>query len=371
MTNPIIPTYHNGRPTIGVLAGWQFYKTATNLSYLAPVYRGINKAVKDLNCNLLLGCGMGPSASPNDPLKPAWPSFLPEQDYVPIDQYNTNGLIIALPLHSQARSEYVHSLIEADHPILFIGSGETGPAIVTDNMGGILEAMQHLYQHGHRKIAFIAGSERDFHGDSGVRLAAYHQFHKIKDLKKDPRLVAYGQHIYSGGYHAMQEILASGVNFTAVMASNDESALGAMSALKEAGLRIPEDVAVIGFDNRLEGAAHEPGLSSIHVPLFDIGYRAVELILQRIKGNEPIAETVKVETRLVSRQSCGCGTDGHEITINKSDPSEDQSSRLVETTVQAVMRKISGCLSGWYPFGFVVNIPKCTRDCTKTDREKR
>jgi len=282
---------------------------------------------------------MGSSASPNDPLKPAWPSFLPEQDFVPIDQHNTNGLIIALPLHSQARSEYVHSLIEEDHPILFIGSGETGPAIVTDNMGGILEAMQHLYQHGHHKIAFIAGSDRDFHGDSGVRLEAYHQFHRIRDLKKDPRLVAYGQHIYSGGYLAMQEILASGVNFTAVMASNDESALGAMSALKEAGLRIPEDVAVIGFDNRLEGAAHEPGLSSIHVPLFDIGYRAVELILQRIKGNEPITETVKVETRLVSRQSCGCGKESHQIIINKSESPEDNSSQLVETIVQAVMNQ--------------------------------
>jgi len=339
MSNPTIPTYHNGRPTIGVLAGWQFYRTATNLSYLAPVYRGINKAAQDLDCNLLLGCGMGPSASPSDPLKPAWPSFLPEQDYVPIDQNNTNGLIIALPLHSQARSEYIQSLIEAGHPTLFIGSGEAGPAIVTDNMGGILEAMQHLYQHGHRRIAFIAGSDDDSHGDSGERLRAYHQFYKIKELEEDSRLVAYGQHIYSGGYRAMQEILASEVDFSAVMASNDESALGAMNALKEAGLRIPEDVAVIGFDNRLEGATHEPGLSSIHVPLFDIGYRAVELILQNIKGKVPITETVKVETRLVSRQSCGCGKESPQIVVKGSNPSEDQSSQLVEAIVQAVMNQ--------------------------------
>ena len=325
--------------TIGVLAGWQFYRTATNLSYLAPVYRGINKAARDLDCNLLLGCGIGPSASPNDPLKPAWPVLLPEQDFVPIDPNNTDGLIIALPLHSQERSEYIQNLINEGHPILFIGSGENGPSIVTDNMGGILEGMQHLYQHGHRRIAFIAGSEDDVHGDSGDRLKAYQQFHQIQKLTEDSRLVAYGQHIYSGGYRAMQEILASGAQFSAVMASNDESALGAMRALKDAGLKTPEDVAVIGFDNRLEGAVHEPGLSSIHVPLFDIGYRAVELLLQNIEAEKPVKETVKVETRLINRQSCGCGQSGHQIVVNETDTPEEQESQLVESIVQTVMNQ--------------------------------
>jgi len=279
---------------------------------------------------------MGPSASPSDPLKPAWPVFLPEQDYVPIDQINTDGLIIASPLHSQTRSEYVQNMIEMGHQILFIGSGENGPAIVTDNMGGILEGMQHLYQHGHRKIAFIAGSDDDSHGDSGERLTAYHQFYENKKLDKDSRLLAYGQHIYSGGYRAMQEILASGVEFSAVMASNDESALGAMNALKEAGLRIPDDVAVIGFDNRLEGATHEPTLSSIHVPLFDIGYHAVELLLKRIKGGTAVSETVKVETRLVSRQSCGCGQESSSSVAKMLEASKDDSSQLVEVIVQTV-----------------------------------
>ena len=60
------------RPTIGVLAGWQFYRTATNLSYLAPIYRGMLRAAQTLGCNLLLGCGIGPSASPSDPFRPAW-----------------------------------------------------------------------------------------------------------------------------------------------------------------------------------------------------------------------------------------------------------------------------------------------------------
>ena len=100
------------RLTFGVLAGWQFYRTATNLSYLAPLFRGICQAGKDLQFNVLLGCGIGPSASPSDPLRPAWPFVSPEHDYVPISPGNTDGLIIAAPLHSQARSDYVKEVRE-------------------------------------------------------------------------------------------------------------------------------------------------------------------------------------------------------------------------------------------------------------------
>ncbi|MBL8157228.1 MAG: substrate-binding domain-containing protein, partial [Anaerolineae bacterium] len=294
------------RPTIGVLAGWQFYRTATNLSYLAPIFRGITHAAQKLGCNLLLGCGMGPSASPTDPLRPAWPVFSPDQDFVSIGPWNTDGLIIAVPLHSQERSEYIQGLIAAGHPVLFVGSGETGPTIAVNNAGGILEAMHHLVEHGHRQIAFIAGTVEDMRGDSGERLRAYQSGCESYGLENDPRRVAYGRHVYDGGYIAMQQIMVSGVEFSAVVASNDESALGAMQALKEAGRKIPEDVAITGFDNRLEGAVHQPGLSSIHVPLFNMGYRAVDLLLEHIEGKTQLPELVNVDTHLVIRASCGC-----------------------------------------------------------------
>ncbi|MCA9910047.1 MAG: ATPase, partial [Anaerolineae bacterium] len=156
--------FFNTKPTIGVLAGWQFYRTATNLSYLAPVFRGATRAAQNLGCNLLLGCGMGPSASPTDPYRPVWPFISPDQEFVPIGPWNTDGLIIAVPLHSQARSEYVQGLIAAGHPILFVGSGETGPTIAVNNRAGILEALRHLVSHGHRQIAFIAGTVEDMRG---------------------------------------------------------------------------------------------------------------------------------------------------------------------------------------------------------------
>jgi hypothetical protein len=147
--------YCHNRPTIGVLAGWQFYRTATNLSYLAPVFRGISRAAQDLGCNLMLGCGIGPSASPTDPFRPAWPFPSPEHDFIPIGPWNTDGLLIANPLHSQTRSDYVQKVIIAGHPLLFVGSGETGPTIVADNTGGILEAMHHLHDHGHQQMLLL------------------------------------------------------------------------------------------------------------------------------------------------------------------------------------------------------------------------
>src|SRR5512141_1552537 len=308
-----MPTFRHGRPTIGVLAGWQFYGTATTLSYLAPVFRGISRAAQDLGCNLLLGCGIGPSASPSDPLRPAWSVLTPEVDFVPVGPWNTDALLVANPLHTQGRSDYIQELIAAGHPVLFIGSGESGPTIVADNSSGIREAMQHLLDHGHQQIAFIAGSPTDMSGDSGDRLTAYQNFIQENDLEIDPRRIVYGRHVYDGGYSAMQELLNSGASFTAVLASNDESALGAMQALKEAGKRIPQDVAIIGFDNRLEGAVHEPGLSSVHVPLFNMGYQALKTLFNHLQGNADLHGTIKVNTRLVTRASCGC----HEASSSK------------------------------------------------------
>ena len=301
------PSDRDKRATIGILAGWQFYRTATNLSYLAPLFRGASRAAQDLDCNLLLGCGIGPSASPTDPFRPAWPFPSPEHDFIPIGPWNTEGLIIVNPLHSKERSESVQSLIAAGKPVLFVGSGENGPTIMTDNSAGVLEAMRHLVDHGHRQIAFIAGSQDDLEGDTGDRLRAYQSACRLYGLDQNPALVAYGRHVFDGGSLGMQQIIASGAYFTAVLASNDESALGAMQVLEKSGRKIPEDIAIIGFDNRLEGAGHVPALSSIHVPLFEIGYQAVERMLRHIHGKEKLAGTVKVDTRLVVRQSCGCG----------------------------------------------------------------
>ncbi|GAB4496945.1 MAG: substrate-binding domain-containing protein [Anaerolineales bacterium] len=315
---------HGQRPTLGALAGWQFYRTATNLSYLAPLFKGMNRAAQHLGCNLLLGCGLGPSASPDDPFRPAWSFPAGEQDFVPIGPWNTDGLMIVTPLHSAERSAYIGEVRSGGLPVLFIGSGEPGPTIVTNNTAGILDALQHLVAHGHRQIAFIAGSRDDLAGDSGKRLEAFRAGCATFGLPCEPRLIVYGRHVYDGGFDAIRQILATELPFTALLASNDESALGAMDALKQAGFRIPQDIAVIGFDNRLEGAVYEPGLTSLHVPLFNMGYRAVELLYQHLVEQVPLPDRVEVNTQLVVRQSCGCGSSST-IAFSEDTHSSEQS----------------------------------------------
>jgi signal transduction histidine kinase/AraC-like DNA-binding protein/ActR/RegA family two-component response regulator len=309
-----------GRPTIGVLAGWQFAWTPTPLSYLDPIFRGAFLAARDLGCNLLLGCGMGPWTGRSESLRAAWPLVSSESDFVPIGPWNTDGLIAINPLHSESRSRYVQELRADGHPLIFVAAGEDGPSVVADNRSGVLEAMRHLVEHGHRRIAFIAGSVEDMEGDTGERLQAYHDAVEALGLDADPHLVAWGRHVYKGGHAAMRQILASGVPLTAVLASNDESALGAIQALREAGHVTPQDVAVVGFDDRPESAVQEPALSSVHIPLRKMGYRAVESLFRYLTGQAGTVESARIPTWLVARESCGCGQNAPHLAASRVAP---------------------------------------------------
>ncbi len=300
------PTATSHWPTIGVIAGWQFYGTAMTMSYLSPIFHGIRQAARDLNCNLLLACGMGASGEIDDPPRPAWPAVTSGADFVPVGPWNTHGLILINPLQVAERSQMVQTIRASGHPIIFIGSGEPGPAIIADNAGGIFAALRHLIEHGHRQIAFIAGSESDLDGDSGDRLRAFHTGMAAAGLAVEPRLIAFGRHVFAGGYTAMQQLLATRLPFSAVLVSNDESALGAMKALREAGRRVPDDVAIIGFDDRPECILHEPALTTLRIPLYRMGYQALEVMARHLRDRVPLPDLLRVPTRLMIRESCGC-----------------------------------------------------------------
>ncbi len=104
----------------------------------------------------------------------------------------------------------------------------------------------------------------------------------------------------------MQQILATGAPFTALIASNDWSCLGAVDGLRAAGLRVPDDVAVIGFDDILDARSHLPPLTTVRHPTFALGYEAVMSLLATISGRQKTDVVTRVPTRLVVRQSCGC-----------------------------------------------------------------
>ena len=291
------------RPTIGVLAGGHVYYGTILGNFIGPLLHGVCAAANDRQCNLLLACGMDNSYTD---ARPAWPVPAPEVDYVPVGPWNTDGLIVFNPLLSETRSRYIQELIGAEHPVIFATAGEVGPTISIDNEGGIRQALLHLVAHGHRHIAFIAGHAHDPRGDSGIRLRAFQSLAKEYNLTVDENLIAYGNHGINGGQQAMRQILNSKVPFTAVLASNDESAIGAMSVLKEAGLRIPQDIAIIGFDDTLEAMTQVPPLTTLHGSPFRMGYQALEALVDYVEGKTPTIEDVKVPMQLILRQSCGC-----------------------------------------------------------------
>jgi signal transduction histidine kinase/DNA-binding LacI/PurR family transcriptional regulator/DNA-binding response OmpR family regulator len=296
----------HGRPTIGVLAGWHMYRETGALdTFLGPVYRGVRSAAQERGCNLLLA-GSLDSGLEQKSSRLLWSLPLSDTDFVPVGPWNVDGLIAVGQSVPEAQSGYLYQLIAEGYPVVFVGAGESGPTVIADNEGGIRQAIQHLVEHGHRRIAFIAGRESGGGGDSARRLDAYHAAVQEHGLEVNPDLIAHGYHKPTGGRRAMEQILASGASFTAVLASNDRSAIGAMRALSNAGLRVPQDVAVIGFDDRLEAAAHVPSLTTVYYPAFEEGYQGLALLLDYIEGRVKGVTTIQVPTWLVVRESCGC-----------------------------------------------------------------
>lgn len=290
------------RPTIGVLSGWQAY-TGTVHSYLATVYRGIQAAAQDAGCNLMIGCGVSSPVSEVD--RPALPFACDAADFIPIGPWNTDGLILLPPTVIEQGAPYFQGLIDGGFPFVYGGNNESGPAVTIDNEGGIELAFDHLIQHGHRQIAFISGIGQA-QGDSSSRLRGYFNSLKKHRIPENPALIAQGNHSINGGYQAIQQILQQNEPFTAVICSNDESAVGAMQGLRDAGLIIPQDVAVIGFDDRLESRAQIPLLTTVRFPMFELGYQSVDLLLQILDEKVPPDTHRRIPTELIIRESCGC-----------------------------------------------------------------
>ena len=214
-----------------------------------------------------------------------------------------------------------------------------------DNEGGVRQAVEHLVKHGHRRIAFIAGDPLD-HGDSTFRLQAYRKAIEEFEADSDPRLVAYGYHYREGGRKAMEQILSAGIGFTAVVASNDVSAFGAMEMLRSTGRRIPTDVAVIGFDDQPNAAGQVPPLTSDHYPLFDAGVQAVHTLLELIQNPEKKPpQEIRIPAWLAVRESCGCSPSYQEERLEIR-PADVQTLSAVDTIGNALLEALSANISG-------------------------
>ncbi|MNK72929.1 putative HTH-type transcriptional repressor ExuR [compost metagenome] len=173
------------------------------------------------------------------------------------------------------------------------------------------EVVEHFYQLGHRDIGMIAGHEYLYkigpnkQGQTlmDARQAHFEQLMKEKGLY-NPDFMYTGDWSTASGYETMKEMLRKPTRPTACFISNDPMAIGALRALHESGIRVPDEMAVIGFDDIEVSAFVNPPLSSIKVFPEQIGKTAVQLLLERLEGREAAIQ-VTVEPELVLRESCG------------------------------------------------------------------
>jgi len=177
--------------------------------------------------------------------------------------------------------------------------------VVVDNFHGALAAVQHLIGLGYRRIAFINGiPELQASQD---RRRGYQVALQEKGIDLRPEWVVEGEFTDAGGYRAMKRLLATDPPPEAVFAASDAMALGAIRAIREQGLRVPQDVAIVGFDDVPLAAQVDPPLTTVRQPISEMGRMACRLLVQLIQGEPVLQRKVVLHTQLVVRQSCGGG----------------------------------------------------------------
>jgi LacI family transcriptional regulator len=173
-----------------------------------------------------------------------------------------------------------------------------------DNFGGARAMVAHLAGHGHRRIAMVRGPEPNH--DAAERLRGYRAALADAGIAADPALEVEGDFTEEAGFRAVRRLLALEPRPTALFAANDSTAIGAMSALREAGVSVPREIAVAGFDDIPIARFLTPALSSVRVSINDLGARAMEQLVRAVEEENRHARVHQtLPTTLVIRDSCG------------------------------------------------------------------
>jgi LacI family transcriptional regulator, galactose operon repressor len=195
-------------------------------------------------------------------------------------------------------------------PVVAIAGHEKIPGVtnvVLDHRRAAELILRHLFDLGHRRIAFMHG--QPFSSDSDDRFSNLMAMAPQLGVEVSPELIVQLERDLTSpelGYPVVRQLLNRGQNFTALVAFNDMSAIGAIRALRDAGLRVPEDVSVIGFDDIQASAYMMPRLTTIRQPLRQMGELAAKHLLQRIsKGNGRAPQTISIAPELLVRESTG------------------------------------------------------------------
>ncbi|MFM0039186.1 substrate-binding domain-containing protein [Paraburkholderia strydomiana] len=188
-------------------------------------------------------------------------------------------------------------------PLLVLGrslqNSATLASLPLDNVQGARDATRHLIEQGHRRIAFIAGPSN--HEDAIERLDGYRMALEEAGIGFDAELVEQGDYLETGGVAAMARLFARGPVFSAVFCANDQTAYGARLTIFHRGLRVPEDVSLVGFDDLPTSSYMTPPLTTVRQPTYEIGRLAAQGIVQMIR-KQPIALN-PIPLTLVTRET--------------------------------------------------------------------
>jgi DNA-binding LacI/PurR family transcriptional regulator len=247
-----------------------------------------------------------------DYLKPFdYLGLIVNSDWDPEIEQDAINTLISRPVDGIIFVEYSHfavndTLEQSNKPYVFVhrlfGSNIRNSVVPDDHYGAAL-AVRHLISLGHRRIAYINGPE-GWH-TSQRRLAGYKDELTAHGLAIDPRLIQPGDWEFEGGYNAATNLLALNDLPTAVFAANDVMALGAICAIQNAGLTIPKDVAMVGYDNRDFARIVRPKISTVSMPVYEMGRTAAELLLKQIEDGRQAIDEIKIKGSLSIRETCG------------------------------------------------------------------
>ncbi|MEI2610857.1 MAG: LacI family DNA-binding transcriptional regulator [Candidatus Promineifilaceae bacterium] len=258
--------------------------------FFSALLRGIETYVAANGYSLLLYATQGRILDPHDP--------------PPLNESNCDGLIIFTDSLSEAHIRHLHG---RGFPLVILHrtppEGVAIPCITFENKNGARQMVEHLLSvHGYRRIAYLAAAGVE---DSHWREMGYREALAAHSIPFDPVLVGMGQFDAHLAEVVVQQWLAQGVALDAIFAGDDESARGAIRAIQQAGQRVPEDVAVVGFDDSLLSQYLTPPLTTVRAPIEEAGQGAAAHLIRLIRTGQTDMLTL-LPTELVIRRSCGC-----------------------------------------------------------------
>jgi LacI family transcriptional regulator len=213
-----------------------------------------------------------------------------------------DGLLLVLP---RSPADYIGALTRRNFPYVLIdhqGTGQDCSAVGATNWQGAYHATEYLVKLGHRRIGFITGS-MDL-GCSEDRLEGYRSALRTHHLPDTPEVIFEGNFDQPDGFAGACALLDLPIPPTAIFASNDMMAFGALDAVRTRGLRVPEDISIVGFDDIPQATLIHPALTTVNQPLEKMGRVATQMLLDRLNEPEVEAGRIELPTELIVRDSC-------------------------------------------------------------------